>query len=69
MQVRTETADTVPGPAAGGEGFNEIRDDIADIITMHPGVVSKQDGLSNSVLGAEHKFDNPVSKIVITRTQ
>ncbi len=68
-EANTETADTVPGPAAGGEGFNEIRDDIADIITMHPGVVSNQDGLSNSALGAEHKFDNPVSKIVITRTQ
>ena len=69
MEANTETADTVPGPAAGGEGFNEIRDDIADIITMHPGVVSNQDGLSTSALGAEHKFDNPVSKIVITRTQ
>ena len=68
-EANTETADTVPGPAAGGEGFNEIRDDIADIITMHPGVVSNQDGLSTSALGAEHKFDNPVSKIVITRTQ
>lgn len=68
-ETNTETADTVPGPAAGGEGFNEIRDDIADIITMHPGVVSNQDGLSTSALGAEHKFDNPVSKIVITRTQ
>jgi len=68
-EANTETADTVPGPAAGGEGFNEIRDDIADIITMHPGVVSNQDGLSNSALGTEHKFDNPVSKIVITRTQ
>jgi len=68
-EANTETADTVPGPAAGGEGFNEIRDDIADMITMHPGIVSNQDGLSTSALGAELKFDNPVSKIVITRTQ
>jgi hypothetical protein len=68
-EANTETAETVPGPAAGGEGFNEVRDDIADLITMHPGIVSNQDGLSTSVLGAELKFDNPVSKIVITRTQ
>jgi len=68
-EANTETAETVPGPAASGEGFNEIRDDIADIITMHPGIVSNQDGLSTSVLGVEHKFDNPVSKIVIMRTQ
>nr|WP_024592629.1 spondin domain-containing protein [Pseudoalteromonas sp. TB13] len=65
-EANTETAETVPGP---GEGFNEIRDDTADIITMHPGIVSNQDGLSTSALGVEHKFDNPVSKIVITRTQ
>ncbi len=68
-EANTETAETVPGPAASGEGFNEIRDDTADIITMHPGIVSNQDGLSTSALGVEHKFDNPVSKIVITRTQ
>lgn len=68
-EANTETAETVPGPAGNGEGFNEIRDDTADIITMHPGIVSNQDGLSTSVLSAEHKFDNPVSKIVITRTQ
>ncbi|MFY8326952.1 spondin domain-containing protein [Pseudoalteromonas sp. ZZD1] len=68
-EANTETAETVPGPAAGGEGFNELRDDIADMITMHPGIVSNQDSLSTSALGAEFKFDNPVSKIVITRTQ
>ena len=68
-EANTETAETVPGPAASGEGFNPVRDDTADIIAMHPGIVSNQDGLTTSVLGIEHKFDNPVSKIVITRTQ
>ncbi|KPZ59732.1 spondin domain-containing protein [Pseudoalteromonas sp. P1-7a] len=68
-EANTETAETVPGPAANGEGFNEIRDDIIDLITMHPGVVSNQDGLSTSALGAGQKFDNPVSKIMIERTQ
>jgi hypothetical protein len=68
-EANTETADTVPGPAANGEGFNETRDDTADVITMHPGIVSNQDGLSTSVLSADYKFDNPVSKIVVTRTQ
>ncbi|MBQ4834078.1 spondin domain-containing protein [Pseudoalteromonas sp. MMG010] len=68
-EANTETAETVPGPAAGGEGFNELRDDINDVITMHPGIVSNQDGLVTSALGADQKFDNPVSKIVVTRTQ
>ena len=68
-EANTETADTVPGPAAGGEGYSGIRDDINDVIAMHPGIVSNQDGLSTSALTAAQKFDNPVSRIVITRTQ
>lgn len=67
-EANTETAGTIPGPADGGEGFNEARDD-TNKVAMHPGVVSQQDGLSGSTLSREHKFDNPLAKVVISRTQ
>lgn len=64
----SEMAGTIPGPADGGEAFNEARDDV-DFVAMHPGVVSMHDGLSTSVLSAEHKFDNPAMKVTIMRMQ
>jgi hypothetical protein len=68
-EANSEQAGTIPGPADGGEGFNALRDDIDDAVTMHPGVVSADDGLSDSVLGQIHRFDNPVARVAITRTQ
>ncbi len=67
-EANTESATTVPGPAANGEGFSPSRDDTG-FISMHPGVVSADDGLSSSALTVEHKFDNPVIRIQITRTE
>lgn len=69
-EANTETADTVPGPASDGdaEGFNSDRDDI-NMVTMHPGIVSADDGLSTSTLSYQHKFDNPVMSVTITRIQ
>jgi len=67
-EANTEAAGTIPGPADGGEGFNEARDDV-NFVARHPGVVTNEDGLSGSVLSPEHKFDNPLAKVVITRTQ
>lgn len=67
-ESNSEASGTIPGPADSGEGFNEIRDDV-NVIAMHPGVVGQQDGLTSSVLSSEHKFDNPLAKVVITRTQ
>lgn len=67
-EANTEASGSIPGPADGGEGFNEARDDV-DYVSMHPGVVSQLDGLSDSTLHSEHKFDNPLAKVVITRTQ
>ncbi|GAC35323.1 spondin domain-containing protein [Paraglaciecola polaris] len=67
-EKNTESAETVPGPATGGEGFNPTRDDTG-FISMHPGVVSADDGLSTSALTVDHKFDNPVIRIKITRTE
>ncbi|MFK7976061.1 MAG: spondin domain-containing protein [Halioglobus sp.] len=65
----TEAAGTMPGPADGGEGFNAVRDDINDQVTMHSGVVTASDGLASSVLNQLHRFDNPVARVRITRTQ
>ena len=67
-EANSEMAGTIPGPADSGEGFNAARDDV-DYVAMHPGVVSNDDGLSDSVLTGEHKFDNPSIRIVITRMQ
>lgn len=68
-EANSESAATIPGPAGGGEGFNAARDDIADMITMHSGVVTADDGLSGSALNEMHRWDNPVTRITITRTQ
>jgi len=65
-EANSEAAGTIPGPADGGEGFNAQRDDV-DIVRMHSGVVTKDDGLSTSVLTQEAKFDNPVMRVVIKR--
>lgn len=64
-----ESAANIPGPAGGGEGFNAARDDDADRVTMHAGVISADDGLASSNLTEQHRFDNPVMRVQITRTQ
>lgn len=66
-EMNTESAATVPGPASGGEGFNALRDDIADQITVHPGAVTHDDGKTDSTLTQIHRWDNPVARITITR--
>lgn len=68
-EANSEVDTTIPGPATmgTGEGFNVARDDIIDVVTMHAGVVSQDDGLTNSVLLASHRFDNLVAKVSIKR--
>jgi hypothetical protein len=65
----TEMAIHIPGPAGGGEGFNAARDDMADRVAMHSGIVSQDDGLATSDLSEQHRFDNPVLRVRIERTQ
>ena len=65
-EANSEAAADVPGQ--GGEGFNTTRDD-SDVITIHSGVVTQDDGLTGSALDASHRFDNPGARIVITRMQ
>lgn len=67
-ELNNEAVGTIPGPADGGVGFDAMRNDI-DVISYHPGVVSKDDGLSSSVLTQAHRFDNPAVKLTITRTK
>ncbi len=64
----TEALSDIPGPAAGGEGFNATRDD-QDVVTGHPGVVTVDDGLSTSILDESHRWDNPVAKITVMRLE
>jgi len=71
-EANTETADTMPGPAAAGgaqEGFNAVRDDVRDAVYVHAGVVTQSDGLASSVLSAEHRWDHPVFRVTVERTQ
>ena len=66
-EADTEAPGTIPGPADGGEGFNADRDDEFDRVSMHGGVVSASAGLATSRLTDQHRFDNPVAEIRITR--
>ncbi len=66
-EANTEFAGEIPGPAGGGEGFNAARSDRVDMVAMHSGVVSQDDGLATSDLTGQHRFDNPVSQIWIER--
>jgi hypothetical protein len=67
-EADTEIAAFIPGPAGGGTGFDAMRDDGADRVSMHSGVVSQDDGLASSDLSEQHRFDNPVAHFRIERT-
>jgi len=67
-EANSEMMGTIPGPADGGEGMNTSRDDV-DFVSRHSGVVTSDFGLTASILNESHRFDNPVAKIIITRTQ
>jgi len=67
-EANTEMPGTIPGPADGGEGFNAVRDDV-DFVARHSGVVTADDGLTSSALNESHRFDNPVIRVAVVRTQ
>lgn len=67
-ELNSESVGTIPGPADGGTGFDESRNDV-NFVAYHSGVVSQDDGLSNSVLTQAHRFDNPAIKLTIIRTK
>ncbi|MBW8191534.1 spondin domain-containing protein [Neiella marina] len=65
-EYNTESADDIPGPVASGEGFSEMRDDVMNKISRHPGLVTQADD-SMSVLMPYHRIDTIVGKVTITR--
>ena len=67
-EKNSETAGSVPGPAAGGEGFNPERNDTG-FVAAHSGVVTAADGLLTSVLDESHRWQNPVVRLIVTRTK
>ncbi|MCG8671584.1 MAG: spondin domain-containing protein [Pseudomonadales bacterium] len=71
-EANSESADTIPGPAAVGglrEGFNSERDDVRDEAYVHAGVVTQDDGLATSTLTQAHRWDNPAAAVTIRRIQ
>lgn len=71
-EANTEAGTDMPGPDFGGEGFNPVRDDAFDRVHFHQGVVtnaSLESGFADSDLEERHRFDNPSTRIVVTRTQ
>ncbi|MDP5208720.1 spondin domain-containing protein [Microbulbifer sp. 2205BS26-8] len=67
-EFNSELAGTIPGPADGGEGFNAERED-TNFVARHPGIVSRADGYTESVLNQSHRFDQPAMLLSITRTE
>ncbi|MBW0147131.1 spondin domain-containing protein [Marinobacter arenosus] len=70
-EANSESADTVPGPAASGlaEGFNPARDDVRDEVYIHAGVVTQDDGLDTSTLEGIQRWENPIARVRIERLQ
>ena len=67
-----ELGSEIPGPDFGGEGFNAARDDLIDRVRFHQGVVTSasiESGLATSSLQERHRFDNPTTQIVVSRTE
>ena len=67
-EANSETGASIPGPAAGGEGFNASRDD-RDFVSVHSGAVTKDDGLTTSALTQANKWDNPAASVMVERIE
>ena len=66
-EINSEQAGSIPGPAdSNGEGYNVARE-TNDFVRIHPGVVTKDDGLVTSILNEAHRWSGPVAKIVVER--
>ena len=65
-EANSETNTTVA--AFGVEGFSATRDD-SDIVTLHSGVISNEDGLASSALTAQEKFSSQALYVNVTRTK
>jgi len=65
-EENSESNSTVPG--LGGEGFNSTRESINQV-SIHSGIISKDEGLISSNLSAMDKFNNPATRVIITRVK
>ena len=65
-EANSETNTTVA--AFGVEGFNATRDD-SDMVTLHSGIISNEDGLATSALSAQAKFNSQALYVNVTRTK
>jgi hypothetical protein len=68
----SETAETIPGPAGSSDddsnkSFDAERSSDLNYVVFHSGVVTADDGLATSALNEGHRFDQPASRITITR--
>lgn len=68
-EANTESMATLPGPDFGGEGFNAARDDLADVVTRHAGVVTMDDGLTSSALNESYRFQQGALFVTLERLQ
>lgn len=66
-EFNDELAEHLPGPDS--EGFNADRTGDRNTVSYHSGTVTQDDGYAASALNAVHRFDNPVAKVTIVRTQ
>lgn len=65
-EANTETAETIPGPAARGAALSDGREE-NNQVTRHPGVVTQDDGYEASALDESHRFDNGALLVRIER--
>ena len=68
-EANTESSDSIPGSAGGGEGFNASRSGDVNFVAIHQGVVTHADGLATSVLGESHRFNNPGALLHVERVK
>ena len=65
-EFNSEADGSIPGPADGGEGFNENRDDVMNKVSRHPGLVTQADE-PTSVLSPSHRVAGTTAYLMITR--
>ncbi len=71
-EVNSEATGTFPGPGLRGVvdvGSENSGDSEGSVVTMHNGVITQDDGLPSSILRDINRFDNPVARITVTRTE
>jgi len=67
-EANTETGDTIPGPSSTVGASGGYSDDSNDgPITIHPGVVTADDGLGSSALDESKRWLSYAAKVVVTR--